>query len=89
MEIAAPPSLTLKFREKVLDVKAPTIRDTTRSFYQSHSREYANATVVRALAEALRDFCQRLPSDGGCLTSVAVRVTTYLQSARLAGSQLV
>jgi SAM-dependent methyltransferase len=48
-------------------VKAPTIRDTTRSFYQSHSREYANATVVRALAEALRDFCRRLPSDGRVL----------------------
>jgi SAM-dependent methyltransferase len=52
-----------------LDVKAPTglKRDGTRRFYQSHPQEYADATLVRALAEVLRDFCRRLPSDGRVL----------------------
>ena len=50
-------------------MKAPTNlkRDATRRFYQSHSREYADATIERALAHVLRDFCRRISSDGQVL----------------------
>ena len=39
-------------------------RDPTQRFYQSHSQAYADATSVRALADVLLEFTQRLPVDG-------------------------
>ncbi|MCK1397023.1 class I SAM-dependent methyltransferase [Bradyrhizobium sp. 4] len=50
-------------------MKPPPIlkKDPTRSFYQTHSQVYADATRVRALADVLVNFLRELPGDASIL----------------------
>lgn len=41
--------------------------DPTRMFYEMRSREYADATRLRALSDALAEFSGRLPAHGSVL----------------------